>query len=67
MAESCLQPLAFPEHQDNICVQAMPIPCVLCTNEFRDDAKQDFLKHLLECHKLVISNVQQISNIRWSV
>ena len=70
MATSCLQPLVFPEHHDadNMETQATPIPCIICSSEFRgDDATQDFLKHLLECHKLVISNVQQISNIKWLV
>ena len=70
MATSCLQPLVFPEHReaDNIDVKATPIPCMMCSSEFRgDDVTQEFLKHLLERHKLVISNVQQISNLKWSV
>ena len=68
MATSCLQPLMFPEHReyDNIDVAATPIPCMMCSSGFcGDDATQVFLKHLLECHKVVISNVQQISNIKW--
>ena len=74
MATSCLQPLIqplmFPEHReaDNVIVQATHIPCILCSSEFNeDDATQEFLKHLLQRHKLVISNVQQISNIKWLV
>lgn len=70
MATSCLQPLVFPEHRevDKIDVQATPVPCIMCSSEFRGvDVTQDFLKHLLERHKLVISNVQQISNLKWSV
>lgn len=69
MATSCLQPLLFPEHHEaDITVPATPIPCIVCSNEFGgDEATQEFLKHLLECHKLVISNVHQISNIKWLV
>lgn len=70
MATSCLQPLSFPEHRevDNDNAKATPIPCMMCLNEFcGDDATQEFLKHLLQCHNLVISNVQQISNIKWLV
>ena len=68
MATSCLQPLLFPEHPetDKNDAQVTPIPCLMCSSEFDgDNATQKFLKHLLECHKLVISNVHQISNIKW--
>jgi len=70
MATSCLQPLVFPEHRetDTIDAHTTPIPCLMCLREFcGDDATQEFLKHLLECHKLVISNVHQISNIKWLI
>jgi len=66
-AASWLKPLMFPEpHETTTGVSMTPIPCVLCANEFcGDDAEQKFLKHILEHHKIVISNVQQISNLKW--
>ena len=68
-AAAWLKPLMFPEpHETTTGVSVTPIPCVLCACEFcGDDAHQQFLKHILEQHKMVISNVQQISNLKWLV
>ncbi|XP_065896577.1 zinc finger protein 277-like isoform X3 [Dysidea avara] len=65
-AAAWLKPLMFPEpHETTTGVSVTPIPCVLCACEFcGDDAHQQFLKHILEQHKMVISNVQQISNLK---
>lgn len=68
-AAACLKPLMFPEpHETTTGSSLTPIPCVLCANEFcGEDAEQKFLKHIMELHKMVISNVQQISNLKWWV
>lgn len=70
-----LQPLSFPESVgDNKANAAcfldaekdFPIPCLLCEQCFSNaKAREEFLRHMLCSHKIVIHGTRDISSWKW--
>ncbi|KAG1680900.1 Zinc finger protein 277 [Nymphon striatum] len=66
--DSVLQPLLFPTKQvdkmgiSNLSLPSKPVLCLLCEEEFSLEVNvNDYLKHLFETHKIVISNHKTIA------
>ena len=67
-----LEPLLLPDsEQDPSCDRTSPkscIPCMMCVETFEiTTKKEDFLRHLLIAHRLVIADVNLIANFKRSV
>ena len=67
-----LEPLLLPNlEQDPSCGRTSPkscIPCMMCAETFEiTTKKEDFLRHLLTAHRLVIADVNLIANFKRSV
>ena len=76
--EFILKPLFFPENEvegreADYCLLGglhdVPITCLTCERRFNapSTAKDEFLKHLLEEHKIVIHKVHQVCSLSRSV
>ena len=76
--EFILKPLFFPENEvegreADYCLLGglhdVPIMCLMCERQFNapSTAKDEFLKHLLEEHKIVIHKVHQVCSFSRSV
>ena len=70
-----LAPLYFPEEisilkEDQYCLidrlKDIPLPCLVCEETLNnpESAREDFLKHLLEEHRIVIHNANVISSMK---
>ena len=64
-----LEPLLLPgSEQDTSCGRTSPkgcLPCLMCDDTFEIiSSKEEFLRHLLTIHQLVIADVNLVANFR---